>query len=170
MTVLGYGLRLLATPLILAGIEVAIPLLLIGAALEVWAALNPPAADDCVKDQLKNMVKGVTSAVGEWYAKRYGGVPWRAVDSAAFESALVEVKASASACDGTQWSAFLPYSGDDKVSERARWVEIGFNSGDAAKLVPDENGIKYLGEGRPLPRAEPAPLAADVAEGSRSTL
>jgi hypothetical protein len=145
---LGYGLRVIAVELEIAGAETgALPLLLIGAALEVWAALNPPAADDCVKDQAMDMVNGVAKAIGEWYARRYGGVPWRAVDSPGFESALAEVKAAASACSGTSWTDYLPYDKDDRTNEITRFGEIGFKDDEAKKLVPEENWVKYLGRG-----------------------
>jgi hypothetical protein len=146
-SMLGYGLRALAVELEISGLETgAVPLLVAGAVLEIWAALNPPAADDAVKDGAMFLVDGTTKGVGEWYAERYSSwSKWRAMDSPAFESALADVKKSASACKDTEWTIFLPYDADDRDRERVRFGEMGFGKGDAEHFIPDENRVKYWG-------------------------
>jgi hypothetical protein len=147
----GYGLRLLFEEdvLVVIGFDVTVPFLLIGAAFELWAGTQPKAADDAMKTQTMNMLRGVTQAMSIWYAARGAGyTPWRAADTPALETALANAQQAAAACEGaTTWTAFLPYNPQDAAGERDRLGQIGFTDEQTRKLVPDELAIKYAFRG-----------------------
>ncbi|MGH7293430.1 MAG: hypothetical protein ACRELB_00785 [Polyangiaceae bacterium] len=157
-TALGYGLRttlFTAADLELFSVgaltfELSVPLILIGASLEIWTGTQPIPADQALEKQLMNMVNGVARAMTAWYGRRHDGVPWRATDSADLETALQAGTQRATACDSaTHWTAFRPYSADDAADERSLLTRFGFSSSEATQLVADESAITYSLRGSP---------------------
>jgi hypothetical protein len=149
--VAGYGLRMFFIDgLVVAGFEITVPLLLIGAGFELWAGAQPTPPDEAMKSQTMNMINGLVQATINWYG--YGPsstyTPWRG-SSPDMEAALQNAKQAAAACEGgTTWTAFLPADLNDAAAERTRLVSIGFTADQANKLIPDELGVKYVVRGK----------------------
>jgi hypothetical protein len=138
--VLGYGLRRLGMRealVAVVGFDVTLPLLIVGAGLELLNALGPAKADALMRKESVNMLHGVVELLRGWYNRH---PPWRPETSADFEEALKNVEDMIQDVDDEEaWRPMLPYSDGDAGVTRARLVDIGFSSAEAAKLIPTES-------------------------------
>ncbi|MCL2448294.1 MAG: hypothetical protein FWD17_05055, partial [Polyangiaceae bacterium] len=110
-------------------------LVLIGASVDIFIALEPPKGDALMRKQATAMMKGVADTLRHWYTQC---PPWRA-GSPDFEDMLKNVESMIKDVDREDpWKSMLAFSAEDVKTIRARLVEIGFNQSDAEKLAPIE--------------------------------
>ena len=152
--VVGYGIRRLSMREAVAGVvgfDVTVPLLLIGAALDLLNALGPAKADALMHKESVNLLKGTVGMIRNFYERH---PPWRPEKSAEFEEMLKNVEDMIPDVDKDDaWTPMLPYSDEDVGRTRARLQEIGFPAEAATKLIPTES--TYLMRGTPPPALDP---------------
>ncbi len=127
------------------GIDVSLPLLAVGAGLEVLDAAQPKQANETMRMGVMSIARGLAQACQDWYAKRYAARPWRKLDNGTCAAALRALAQAGEACErGVPWDAFLPCDEMDWARERVRLREIGFSDADAGRLLLHESLVRYV--------------------------